>query len=412
MPGRRSQSAEPGPGAGSARRARCSCEPTAAICSPSTRAATRSRCCGSSRTAASAGRRQPGLRRAAIEPVSIAVHGRPRLRRERRDRRQQLHRLHAQPRRPPAAARRLDRVAARGSQPGDVLFSGDGSRLVGTRVGTSLIDSFTVGSDGRLTAAPGSPFAAQGLGPFGSEFRPDRLHASCIVSNAHGGAGNGTVSAFNVAGNGTLTSIGASPFADNQTAPCWVEISHDGQYLFTVNTASNSISSYTINPDGSLTLLGSTPFKTPGSAPSTRASARTARRSGSSATPTTPSAPSPSTAATSPNSPRRRPHCLRAQRPSGSSSPRSTPKGTNLIRSASREPDRARLALLAARARSNSLRPPWLSPGSPTTAHKTGPRDRAMPRVRLRARRQQPRPAACEAWSRAETCIARSLTFG
>src|SRR5581483_9318151 len=32
-----------------------------------------------------------------------------------------------------------------GSQPGDVLFNGDGSRLVGTEVGTSLIDSFVVG---------------------------------------------------------------------------------------------------------------------------------------------------------------------------------------------------------------------------------------------------------------------------
>ena len=43
-----------------------------------------------------------------------------------------------------------------------------------------------------------------------------------------------------------LTSIGASPFADDQTAPCWVEISHDGQYLFAVNTAVATISSYSI----------------------------------------------------------------------------------------------------------------------------------------------------------------------
>ena len=43
------------------------------------------------------------------------------------------------------------------SQPGDVLFSGDGGKLVGTRVNTSLIDSFTVGADGLLTAAAGSP---------------------------------------------------------------------------------------------------------------------------------------------------------------------------------------------------------------------------------------------------------------
>src|SRR6476620_8812216 len=46
-----------------------------------------------------------------------------------------------------------------GSQPGDVLFSGDGSHLVGIRVATSLIDSFSVGNDDRLTAASGSPFA-------------------------------------------------------------------------------------------------------------------------------------------------------------------------------------------------------------------------------------------------------------
>jgi 6-phosphogluconolactonase (cycloisomerase 2 family) len=57
-----------------------------------------------------------------------------------------------------------------------------------------------------------------------------------------------------------LTSIGASPYADHQTAPCWVEISHDGRYLFTVNTASTTISSYQIQADGSLSLLGSTPF--------------------------------------------------------------------------------------------------------------------------------------------------------
>jgi 6-phosphogluconolactonase len=148
-----------------------------------------------------------------------------------------------------------------GSAPGDVLFNGDGGKLVGTRVGTSLIDSFTVGADGRLTAAPGSPFAAQGQGPFGSEFRPTNP-TQLFVSNAHDGAGNGTVSAFSDGSGGTLTSIGSSPFADFQTAPCWVEISHDGQFLFTVNTASNSISSYTIAADGSLALNGSTTLAT------------------------------------------------------------------------------------------------------------------------------------------------------
>jgi len=151
-----------------------------------------------------------------------------------------------------------------GSQPGDVLFNSTGTTLVATLVGSSMISSFNVTPGGRLTAAPGSPAPGQGLGPFGSEFRPtnpDQL----FVSNAHNTApDSGTVSAFNVGANGTLSSVGGSPFADNQMAPCWVEISHDGQFLFTVNTASGTISRYSIAGNGALTLIGSTPVSATG----------------------------------------------------------------------------------------------------------------------------------------------------
>lgn len=146
-----------------------------------------------------------------------------------------------------------------GAQPGDVLFNSTGSNLVGARVGTSQIDSFSVDRDGRLDPAADSPFAAQGPGPFGSEFRPTDP-SQLFVSNAHGGTGAGTVSAFSVAGDGALSSLGGSPFADGQTAPCWIEITHDGRFLFTVNTASGTVSRYAIAPDGTLTLLtGATP---------------------------------------------------------------------------------------------------------------------------------------------------------
>jgi hypothetical protein len=147
---------------------------------------------------------------------------------------------------------------ANGSQPDDVLFNSIGTTLVGNLTGTSQIESFSVGWDGRLTAAPGSPLTAQGLGPFGSEFRPTNPF-QLFVSNAHNGTGLGTVSAFSVAWDGALSSITGSPFADGQTAPCWVEITHDGQFLFTVNTASGDISRYWIAPNGTLSLLGSTP---------------------------------------------------------------------------------------------------------------------------------------------------------
>jgi 6-phosphogluconolactonase len=150
------------------------------------------------------------------------------------------------------------------SQPDDVLFNSIGNALVGNLAGTSQIESFSVGFNGLLTAAPGSPLAGQGLGPFGSEFRPTDPF-QLFVSNAHNvGAGTGTVSAFNVAWDGALSPIGGSPFADGQTAPCWVEISHDGQFLFTVNTASGDISRYWIAPNGTLSLLGSTPVSSSG----------------------------------------------------------------------------------------------------------------------------------------------------
>ena len=152
------------------------------------------------------------------------------------------------------------------SKPGQVLFNGDGTRVAGTRIATSLIDSFTVGQDGRLTAAPGSPYdaqafsPAQGWGQLGSEFNPtnpDELFVSDAHTAAGGAAFPGLVSSFTDAADGTLTPVGA-PVANDGGAACWIEISHDGSFLFVVNTASASISSYSIGSGGTLTFLRST----------------------------------------------------------------------------------------------------------------------------------------------------------
>jgi 6-phosphogluconolactonase len=155
---------------------------------------------------------------------------------------------------------RLTVSVPEGSGVGDVLFNATGDRFVGTRDNTSLIDSFEVRDNGRLVPAAGSPFPAQSLGPIGSEFSPINPE-QLFVSNAHAGPGQGTISAFDVAQSGALSPIGSSPFPDHQTAACWVEISHDGRYLFTINTGSGSVSSFRIQRDGSLDLLGSVAFK-------------------------------------------------------------------------------------------------------------------------------------------------------
>lgn len=150
--------------------------------------------------------------------------------------------------------------------PGQVLFNADGTKLVGTRIGSSEIDSFIVVRHGRLLSAIGSPFAAQafsppqGYGQLGSAFsptNPDQL----FVSDAHvaaGGPAPGLVSSFTDDDHGTLAPVGASPVANDGTASCWVEISHDGKFLFVVNTASKTVSSYAVGADGSLTFLQST----------------------------------------------------------------------------------------------------------------------------------------------------------
>jgi hypothetical protein len=110
----------------------------------------------------------------------------------------------------------------------------------------------------------------------GATVQASRVHAPAPPCRCNNHSGSGTephddvvqetwlavIRGLDGCWNGNLTSIGASPVADQQTAPCWVEISHDGRYLFTVNTAQPSISSYVVR-DGPLTLLGSTPFKNP-----------------------------------------------------------------------------------------------------------------------------------------------------
>jgi 6-phosphogluconolactonase len=157
------------------------------------------------------------------------------------------------------------------SKPGDVLFNNNGSKLVGTRILSSEIDSFTVADGGLLAPAAGSPFAAQGFTPaqgwgqLGSEFNPTNP-TQLFVSDAHvapptNGPASGIVSSFTDAADGTLTPIGTSPFGNDGKASCWIEISHDGTYLFVVNTASATVSSYAIASTGALTFLQST---TPG----------------------------------------------------------------------------------------------------------------------------------------------------
>ncbi len=150
------------------------------------------------------------------------------------------------------------------STPADVLFNNDGTRLVGTRVASSQIDSFTVGPNGLLTAAPNSPFAGQTgyFGQLGSVFSPtspDRLYVTNAHTSGGSGAFPGTVSAYTDGPNGDLNAIADSPFAENTSdvAACWIDASHDGRFLYVVNTGSSTVSTFSVDPTGALTFDGS-----------------------------------------------------------------------------------------------------------------------------------------------------------
>jgi 6-phosphogluconolactonase (cycloisomerase 2 family) len=140
------------------------------------------------------------------------------------------------------------------AQPGDVLFNANGTRLVGTRVGTSQIDSFAVDPAGLLTEAPAAPYAAQGLGPFGSAFSPTSP-GQLFVTNAHNAPGDSTVSAFTDAADGTLTPVAGSPVANGQSGSCWAAISPNGRTLYSVNTGSGTITNYAVGSGGALKVL-------------------------------------------------------------------------------------------------------------------------------------------------------------
>ena len=181
-----------------------------------------------------------------------------------RDRRQQLHRLPARLLRPPYPIPGSTVALAANAAPADVLFNGTGTKLAGTEVGTSadrqLHRRLRRAADRRPRVAVPGP----GPGPVRQRVPADQPRPAVRVQRAQRRRWHRNRLAFTDASNGTLTPVAGSPFADGQTAPCWVEITHDGQFLFTVNTGSGEISRYQIAPDGALTLLGSTPVSATG----------------------------------------------------------------------------------------------------------------------------------------------------
>jgi 6-phosphogluconolactonase len=147
----------------------------------------------------------------------------------------------------PGSSRPLSAAAV--SAP-EISFGPGGDVLVVTEEATNLIDTYTVGRDGRANGPVSH--ASAGQTPFGFAFDPN---GHLVVSDASGGATNaGALSSYLVSQGGSVASI-SGPVADDQSAPCWVVTTANGRFAYTSNTGSGTISSYTISHDGRLALL-------------------------------------------------------------------------------------------------------------------------------------------------------------
>jgi 6-phosphogluconolactonase (cycloisomerase 2 family) len=131
--------------------------------------------------------------------------------------------------------------------PGQVTFSPDGRQLlVTTKAATNDVDVFSVGWDGRLSAAP-TVTSLPGDVPFAAVFD----HAGHMVLVE---AGPSAIATFRLSPGGGLTQLDAAD--TGQVAACWVV--RAGQFVYTSNAGSGSLSGYGTSWSGALTALGNT----------------------------------------------------------------------------------------------------------------------------------------------------------
>ncbi|MEO5947285.1 MAG: beta-propeller fold lactonase family protein [Chitinophagaceae bacterium] len=122
-----------------------------------------------------------------------------------------------------------------------ISFMLNGTVLVITEKATNKIITYTVDHNGvpqmmhSISSASPTPFGFA-TGKFGNIY----------VSEAVGGAPNASnVSSYHINADGSIALI-EGPVATGQSAACWAVLTHDGSYVYTTNTASNTLSSFDV----------------------------------------------------------------------------------------------------------------------------------------------------------------------
>jgi len=135
-----------------------------------------------------------------------------------------------------------------------VAFSSDGSFLAVTEKATNSIDIFQIASNGTLSSIVHNPSADPGV--FALTFAPNG--ALLVAETGAAGVPNAsTVSSYAVLASGSLSAIstGVPAFGN---ANCWNAVTPDGRFVYNSNAGSATIAGFAIGTSGALTPLPGT----------------------------------------------------------------------------------------------------------------------------------------------------------
>ncbi|HEX7242987.1 MAG TPA: beta-propeller fold lactonase family protein [Longimicrobiaceae bacterium] len=139
--------------------------------------------------------------------------------------------------------------------PGSIRISPNGQTIVVTEKATNRLVTYAITANG--TAGAPTVIASPGPTPFGADFDAGGRY---ILSIGNIGPNRAAVMDGSSAGSltfptsGTATVISGS-VPTTETAACWVQITPDGRFAYTTNTGSGSITGFQIAGNGALTRL-------------------------------------------------------------------------------------------------------------------------------------------------------------
>ena len=163
---------------------------------------------------------------------------------------------------------------ATGSSPYALVFTPAGDAAFISNTLSNDVSSYTVGTNGGLTAATASQKV--GVAPHGIAIEAGGKFLFVANQGTSGVIASGTISVFSIA-SAALTEVAGSPFQvatvsdTTNPGPSAVAVTPDSKYLYTANQFTGTVSAFSINSaSGSLTQVATSPFVA-GTAPSSLA---------------------------------------------------------------------------------------------------------------------------------------------